>query len=201
MCIRDSLRAGIAQVMILAASIAAVTITTGIDIGWIFGQGGAATIRSWLSTTTSVGVGAGFLGMLLGLGDHTDAILTVTRAVGVLIATAFMARMLFATYRGAIHPVGGLGVSTFVLVVFFPVVQPWYILWAVLPLAAWANRRFFRLAVIIYSGVMSFIVLPRGLGLPPGTVLVIYLAAVVTFLILATAGWVALRRAGVRVLH
>ena len=199
--VRAILRAGIAQVMILAASIAAVTITTGIDIGWIFGQGGAATIRSWLSTTTSVGVGAGFLGMLLGLGDHTDAILTVTRAVGVLIATAFMARMLFATYRGAIHPVGGLGVSTFVLVVFFPVVQPWYILWAVLPLAAWANRRFFRLAVIIYSGVMSFIVLPRGLGLPPGTVLVIYLAAVVTFLILATAGWVALRRAGVRVLH
>lgn len=199
--VRAVLGAGLAQTVILAMSIAAVTILTGIDIGWIFGQGGAATIRSWLSTTTSVGVGAGFLGMLLGLGDHTEAILTVTRAVGVIIATAFMARMLFATYRGAIHPVGGLGVSTFVLVVFFPVVQPWYILWAVLPLSAWANRRFFRMAVIIYSGVMSFIVLPRGLGLPPGTVLVIYLAAAVTFLVLTAVGWVALRRSGVRVLH
>ena len=123
------------------------------------------------------------------------------RDSGVIIATAFMARMLFATYRGAIHPVGGLGVSTFVLVVFFPVVQPWYILWAVLPLSAWANRRFFRMAVIIYSGVMSFIVLPRGLGLPPGTVFVIYLAALITFLALATGGWVALRRSGIRVLH
>lgn len=199
--VRAVLGAGVTQLLVLAASIAAVTVITGIDIGWIFGQGGAATIRSWLSATTSVGVGAGFLGMLLGLGDHTEAILTVTRTVGVIIAAGFMIRMLFATYRGAIHPVGGLGVSTFVLVVFFPVVQPWYILWAVLPLAAWANRRFFRMAVIIYSGFMSFIVLPRGLGLPPGTVFVIYLAALVTFLVLAGVGWVALRRAGVRVLN
>ena len=199
--VRAVLGAGAAQLLLLATSIAAVTVLTGIDIGWVFGQGGAATIRSWLSATTSVGVGAGFLGMLLGLGDHTEAILTVTRTVGVIIAAGFMIRMLFATYRGAIHPVGGLGVSTFVLVVFFPVVQPWYILWAVLPLAAWANRRFFRMAVIIYSGFMSFIVLPRGLGLPPGTVFVIYLAALVTFLVLAGVGWVALRRACVRVLN
>ena len=70
-----------------------------------------------------------------------------------------------------------------------------------LPLAAWANRRFFRMAVMIYSGLMSFIVLPRGLGLPPGTVFVIYLAAVVTFVALIAAGWVALRRSGVRVLN
>lgn len=199
--VRAVLGAGLAQLLLLAVSVAAVTIVTGIDIGWIFGQGGAATIRSWLSATTSVGVGAGFLGMLLGLGDHTEAILSVTRTVGVIIAAGFMLRMLYATFRGAIHPVGGLGVSTFALVVFFPVVQPWYILWAVLPLAAWANRRFFRMAVMIYSGVMSFIVLPRGLGLPPGTVFVIYLAAVVTFVALIAAGWVALRRAGVRVLN
>ena len=199
--VRAVLGAGFAQLLLLAVSIAAVTIITGIDIGWIFGQGGAATIRSWLSATTSVGVGAGFLGMLLGLGDHTEAILSVTRTVGVIIAAGFMLRMLYATFRGAIHPVGGLGVSTFALVVFFPVVQPWYILWAVLPLAAWANRRFFRMAVMIYSGLMSFIVLPRGLGLPPGTVFVIYLAAVVTFVALIAAGWVALRRSGVRVLN
>ena len=67
-------------------------------------------------------------------------------------------------------------------------------------MAAWANRRFFRMAVVIYSSVMSFIVLPRGLGLPPGTVLAIYLAALGTFAVVAVAGWVALRRTGVRVL-
>ena len=139
--------------------------------------------------------------MLLGLGDHTDAILSVTRAAGVLVAAAFMIRMLFATYRGSIHPVGGLGVATLVLVVFFPVVHPWYILWAVFPLAAWANRHLFRNAVVAYSAPMSFVVLPRGLGLPPDTVAVIYVTALITFAVVGGTWWVALRRAGVRGLH
>ncbi len=130
------------------------------------------------------------------MGDHTDAILSVTRAAGVLLAGAFMIRMLWATYRGAIHPVGGLGVATAVLVALFPVVHPWYILWAVFPLAAWANRYFFRTIVVAYSVPMSFFVLPRGLGLPPGTVLVIYLAALGTFAVVAGTWALLLRRAG-----
>lgn len=185
----------------LIVTVAAVTALTGIGLGWVTGQGGAASIRSWLSVSTDVGVITGFIGMLLGLGDHTDAILSVTRAAGVLVAAAFMIRMLFATYRGSIHPVGGLGVATLVLVVFFPVVHPWYILWAVFPLAAWANRHLFRNAVVAYSAPMSFVVLPRGLGLPPDTVAVIYVTALITFAVVGGTWWVALRRSGVRGLH
>lgn len=184
------------QVVTLAASILAVSAITGIGLGWVTGQGGAATIRSWISISTDIGVITGFLGMLLGLGDHTDAILSVTRAAGVLLAGAFMLRMLWATYRGAIHPMGGLGVATAVLVALFPVVHPWYILWAVFPLAAWANRYFFRTIVVAYSVPMSFFVLPRGLGLPPGTVLVIYLAALGTFAVVVGTWALLLRRAG-----
>lgn len=189
------------QAATLLVSIALVTLVTGIDVGWIFGQGGAATVRSWLSLSTAVGVAAGILGMLLGLGDHTDAVLSVTRGVGILIAVAFMVRMLFATFRGFIHPVGGLGISMLVLVIFFPVVHPWYILWAVLPLAAWANRLIFRFTVVVYSAAMSLFVLPRGLGLPPSTVAVIYVAAAITFAVVCLAWWLALRRARVRVLN
>ncbi len=178
---------------VLLATIAAFTVLSGIGLGWITGQGGAVSIRSWLSVSTDVGVASGFMGMMLGLGDHTEAILSVTRAVGIVVAAAFMVRMLFATFRGVMHPIGGLGVSTFVLVVLFPVVHPWYILWAIFPLAAWANRLFFRYAVIIYSAIMSFVVLPRGLGLPAGTVAQIYLTAAVSMAVLVTIGWVALR--------
>lgn len=178
---------------VLLATIAAFTVLSGIGLGWITGQGGAVSIRSWLSVSTDVGVTSGFMGMMLGLGDHTEAILSVTRAVGIVVAAAFMVRMLFATFRGVMHPIGGLGVSTFVLVVLFPVVHPWYILWAIFPLAAWANRLFFRYAVIIYSAIMSFVVLPRGLGLPAGTVAQIYLTAAVSMAVLVTIGWVALR--------
>lgn len=178
---------------VLLATIAAFTALSGIGLGWITGQGGAVSIRSWLSVSTDVGVASGFMGMMLGLGDHTEAILSVTRAVGIVFAAAFMARMLFATFRGVIHPIGGLGVSTLVLVILFPVVHPWYILWAIFPLAAWANRLFFRYAVIIYSAIMSFVVLPRGLGLPAGTVAQIYLTVTVSMAVLVTIGWVALR--------
>lgn len=185
---------------VLLATIAAFTVLSGIGLGWITGQGGAVSIRSWLSVSTDVGVASGFMGMMLGLGDHTEAILSVTRAVGIVVAAAFMVRMLFATFRGVMHPIGGLGVSTLVLVVLFPVVHPWYILWAIFPLAAWANRLFFRYAVIIYSAIMSFVVLPRGLGLPAGTVAQIYLTAAVSMAVLVTIGWVALRLSRGRIL-
>ncbi|SER48456.1 polyprenol phosphomannose-dependent alpha 1,6 mannosyltransferase MptB [Corynebacterium cystitidis] len=186
------------QVCLLVGTTLLVSWVTGIGYGWITGQGGAATIRSWLSISTDVGVIFGFIGMLLGLGDHTDAMLVLTRSVGVVIAGAFMVRLLWATLRGSIHPVGGLGVSTFVLVLLFPVVHPWYMLWAIMPLAAWANRAFFRGAVVVYSVVFSFIVLPRGLSLPAGTVASIYIAALIWCLILGFLAWLWLRSRRVR---
>lgn len=165
------------------ASIAFVTLVSGISLGWVTGQGGAVSIRSWMSISTAIGVIFGWFGMLLGLGDHTEAILVVTRAAGIFVALAAMVRMLVATYVGRIAAIGGLGVSTFILVICFPVVHPWYMLWAILPLAAWANRRLFRYTVIGYSALLSFFVLPRGLSLPPVTVLSIYLGSITSFII------------------
>ncbi|AZA09225.1 polyprenol phosphomannose-dependent alpha 1,6 mannosyltransferase MptB [Corynebacterium pseudopelargi] len=173
--------AAAAYLAVLLCSIALISVITGIPLGWISGQGGAVSIRSWMSITTAIGVISGGLGMLLELGDHTEAILTVTRAAGLVVAAAFILRMLLATYRGTIAAIGGLGVATFVLVIFFPVVHPWYMLWAIIPLSAWANRVIFRWAVTAYSALVSFFVLPRGLSLPPGTVLSIYLSAAVAF--------------------
>ncbi|WP_291313804.1 polyprenol phosphomannose-dependent alpha 1,6 mannosyltransferase MptB [Corynebacterium sp. UBA2622] len=189
------------QSLLLVATVALASLLTGIGFGWVTGQGGAATIRSWLSATTDLGVAAGFAGMLLGLGDHTDAMMTFTRGTGLLVAAAFMARMLWATYRGTIHPVGGLGVATLVLVVLFPVVHPWYPLWAILPLAAWANRFAFRAAVAAYCATFSFLVLPRGLALPPGTVFTIYASTALCFAVLAALSWVWYIRRGRRSLN
>lgn len=181
------------QVLMLVSTIILISLITGIGLGWITGQGGAATIRSWMSITTDVGVVFGFISMNLGLGDHTDAMLTITRGAGVALAAAFMVRMLFATYRGHIHAVGGLGVATFVMVILFPVVHPWYMLWAIVPLASWANRLFFQLGVVAYTTAFSFFVLPRGLALPPGTIFSIYFGAALGFSVLVLVGWWRLR--------
>ncbi|WP_018295553.1 polyprenol phosphomannose-dependent alpha 1,6 mannosyltransferase MptB [Corynebacterium lubricantis] len=194
---RGLFNAIVVQVLVLVGTIGTVSWVTGIGLGWITGQGGAATIRSWLSISTDIGVVFGFIGMLLGLGDHTDAVLVFTRGICALVAAAFVVRMLWATYRGSIHPVGGLGVSMFVLVILFPVVHPWYMLWAILPLAAWANRNFFRYAVVGYSALFSFIVLPRGLSLPPDTVAAIYAAAIIGYAVLLFFAWLWLRKKSV----
>ncbi|MFP7365723.1 polyprenol phosphomannose-dependent alpha 1,6 mannosyltransferase MptB [Corynebacterium callunae] len=189
------------QVFSLVFTVAVVSAITGIGLGWVTGQGGAATIRSWMSITTNIGVVFGFLSMNLGLGDHTSAMLAVTRTAGILVAGAFMLRMLLATYRGQIHAVGGLGVATFVLVILFPVVHPWYMLWAIVPLAPWANRPLFQIGVIAYSTAFSFFVLPRGLALPPSTVFNIYFGAALGFAALLAVGWWRLKRSPTFGLH
>jgi alpha-1,6-mannosyltransferase len=40
-------------------------------------------------------------------------------------------------------------------VLLFPVVQPWYLLWAIIPLAAWATRTGFREAVIVVTLIVG----------------------------------------------
>lgn len=199
--IASLLLAVLAQTAVLVVTTALVTKVSGIGLGWVTGQGGAATIRSWMSVTTDVGIITGVIGGWLGLGDHTERILKVTRLVGLLVAGGFMLRMLLATLRGRVHPIGGLGAATFVMVVLFPVVHPWYLLWAIVPLAAWANRPLFRVLTVVYSSIMSFFVLPRGLRLPAETVVSIYVGAASLFVVLLVMLWWVLKRRGVIGLH
>lgn len=195
------LRAAAFQTVVMVGTVAAATALTGINLGWITGQGGAATIRSWLSVTTDIGVISAFIGQLLGLGDHSEATLVITRLCGLIIAVGFCVRMLWATFKGTIHPAGGLGVATLVLVLLFPVVHPWYPLWGIMPLAGWANRTFFRAGTAAYSALFSFVVLPRGLALPPGAVATIYVNALLAALSIVLLAWVWLKLRGQKVLH
>ena len=133
------------------AVMAAVGSASRLGFGWIFTLGTANVVRSWMSPPTLIALGTGQVGILLGLGDHTTAVLSLTRGIGVLIIAVLVAWLLLSVLRGRLHPVGGLGVALGVCVLLFPVVQPWYLLWAIIPLAAWATRPGFRIAVIIVT--------------------------------------------------
>jgi alpha-1,6-mannosyltransferase len=128
---------------------------SGLGFGWIFTLGTANVVRSWMSPPTLLALGTGQVGILLGLGDHTTAVLSLTRAMGVLIIMITVTWLLLAVFRGRLHPVGGLGVSLGATVLLFPVVQPWYLLWAIIPLAAWATRPGFRIATIAVTLVVG----------------------------------------------
>ncbi len=127
---------------------AAVGWASRLGFGWMYTLGTANVVRSWMSPPTLLALGTGQVGILLGLGDHTTAVLSLTRGIGVLIIAVMVGWLLLAVLRGRLHPVGGLGVALGVTVLLFPVVQPWYLLWAIIPLAAWATRPRFRVAAI-----------------------------------------------------
>jgi alpha-1,6-mannosyltransferase len=137
------------------AVMAAIGWGSGLGFGWVYTLGTANVVRSWMSPPTLLALGTGQIGILLGLGDHTTAVLSLTRAIGVLIIAVVVSWLLIAVLRGRLHPVGGLGVALGATVLLFPVVQPWYLLWAIIPLAAWATRPRFRITTIVVTLVVG----------------------------------------------
>ncbi|WAJ47282.1 polyprenol phosphomannose-dependent alpha 1,6 mannosyltransferase MptB [Mycobacterium sp. Aquia_216] len=128
---------------------------SGLGFGWMFTLGTANVVRSWMSPPTLLALATGQVGILLGLGDHTTAVLALTRFIGVLIIMVLVSWLLLAVFRGRLHPIGGLGVALGICVLLFPVVQPWYLLWAIIPLACWATRAGFRETVIVITLVVG----------------------------------------------
>lgn len=159
--------------------VAAISWGTGLGLGWTNTLGTATEVRSWMSIPTLLGLGTGLVGVLLGLGDHTTAVLSITRPIAALVAAFVTVRMLLAVLTGRLHPVGALGVSLGAIVLLFPVVHPWYLLWAVIPLAAWATRPIFRVPAIVFSTVVSVILMPNGGEVAPFIIVQAALATVV----------------------
>jgi alpha-1,6-mannosyltransferase len=148
----------IASGSLMALSLAVMAVigwASGLGFGWIYTLGTANVVRSWMSPPTLLALGTGQVGILLGLGDHTTAVLGLTRGIGVIIIAILVTWLLLAVLRGRLHPVGGLGVALGATVLLFPVVQPWYLLWAIIPLAAWATRPAFRGATIAITLVVG----------------------------------------------
>jgi alpha-1,6-mannosyltransferase len=85
------------------AVMAAVGSASRLGFGWIYTLGTANVVRSWMSPPTLIALGTGQVGILLGLGDHTTAILSLTRGIGVLIIAVMVAWLLISVLRGRLH--------------------------------------------------------------------------------------------------
>lgn len=153
--VKAFLSAGVLAVSLSLAVMAVIGLASGLGFGWLFTLGTANVVRSWMSPPTLLALATGQVGILLGLGDHTTAVLSLTRAMGVMIIAVVVSWLLLAVLRGRLHPVGGLGVALGATVLLFPVVQPWYLLWAIIPLAAWVTRPGFRIAAIVVTLIVG----------------------------------------------
>ncbi|MDH6244198.1 polyprenol phosphomannose-dependent alpha 1,6 mannosyltransferase MptB [Mycobacterium sp. OTB74] len=148
-------RASVPLGVVALAVMAIIGWASGLGFGWLFTLGTANVVRSWMSPPTLIALGTGQVGILLGLGDHTTAVLGLTRGIGVLIIAVLVTWLLLSVLRGRLHPVGGLGVAMGATVLLFPVVQPWYLLWAIIPLACWATRPSFRGTTIVVTFIVG----------------------------------------------
>jgi alpha-1,6-mannosyltransferase len=172
----------------------AICVGTGLGFGWTKTLSTGDVVRSWMSMPTFLSVTTGRIGVLFGLGDHTQAMLDVARPAAQAIAAVLVVRWLLAALAGRLHPVGALGLAMGTVVLFFPFVQPWYLLWAIIPLAAWATGRWFRIIAVSISAIISVVVLPTGAGtrgfqLAEAIVAAVLLVAVLTALFFEEMPW------------
>jgi alpha-1,6-mannosyltransferase len=158
----DVASVGAAMTAVFGAVMAAVGYGTGLGFGWVDTLDTPNLIRSWVSVSTDVGVIGGQLGVLVGLGDHTTEVVTLSRALGGVIAAVICLWLLFGTLRGRIDPVTGLGCGLGAVVLLNPTVHPWYLLWAAIPLAATTARIRFRRLAVAGSAIVALLVPPTG---------------------------------------
>jgi alpha-1,6-mannosyltransferase len=160
--VRDVAVVGAVLAAVAVAVFVALGVGSGLGFGWMRTQSTANVIRSWMSLSTDLGQLSGQVGVLVGLGDHTDTVLTVTRVLGGVAAAAVCVRLLLAVLRGRIDPVTGLGVGLGAVVLLGPVVHPWYLLWAAIPLAATRGLPRHRRAVLAASALLAVMLPPTG---------------------------------------
>ncbi|MTD13768.1 hypothetical protein GIS00_07400 [Nakamurella sp. YIM 132087] len=157
------------------AVFAVLTLWAGVGLGWISALNTPGSVRSFLSVSTTLGAGAGQIGLLLGLGDHSSAAIDVMQPVGTALGALLALVVLWRCWRPGrsgriLEPIQGLGLALGAFVLLGPVIQPWYLLWAALPLAASTGLSGYRRATIWLTTVFAVIIMPNGATIPVFTI-------------------------------
>jgi hypothetical protein len=161
--IRDRFRPiGIAGI-VAAATLGVWTWLAGFGFGWVQNLLSNGTVRSWAAPATALGLA--LTNTLHAVGFHgveVGSVISVTRLFGLLAAAGFTIWLLFhAEERGWVR---SLALSLILFVELGPVVQPWYLAWGLVLLAAsYKGREHFWLLALSITG--PFIGLPGGRAL------------------------------------
>lgn len=107
---------------------AGITMLTGLGVGWIHQLGLNGDVKNWLSIPTGLGFLVIGAGDLVGIEGHNDTIIDTFRLVGQAVTAVVLVLLWARSFAG--RPIRALAVALTVVVVLGPVVQPWYLLWA-----------------------------------------------------------------------
>jgi len=182
---------GVIMVVIMGITVVLATVLSGTTLTWISSTGAAAQYPTVLTLTNDIAKAAAACGKLLGLGNHYVAIHSFFIAAGLLVSMVFLLWALWKVYRGELHPVGGFGMSMLVMVLCFPVMHPWYLLWGIIALSAWINDRRYRVPVVVISAIVSIWIMPQG-GTMPFSLNVVIIIETIVLVVAGIFTWRAL---------
>jgi alpha-1,6-mannosyltransferase len=118
----------------------------GTSLGWIRALTTPGEVKTWLSPSTALGMASGNLLSWIGLGDHLDTTVGMFRIAGEIAAVVIVGYLCLKPQgRTAVR---SLALAFVAVVALGPVVQPWYLLWA-LPLAAASGLSARELRVVV----------------------------------------------------
>ncbi|GII25400.1 polyprenol phosphomannose-dependent alpha 1,6 mannosyltransferase MptB [Planosporangium mesophilum] len=180
-------RAGLGAVSVAGATVVAATALADTGYGWVHALNTPTRAHTWLSITTDLGSLTGYVGEWLGL-TTVDAAMHAWWTVGLGAAACVFVELWRRSPQ--IGPVAALGLSLGALVMLGPVVHPWYLLWAIVPLAMSGSATVRRWVAVLSVALVVF-VLPGGVqpGIPALTGAVMGTGAVlVGFVVLTGLG-------------
>jgi len=155
-------------VVVASATLGVWTWLAGFGFGWVNNLLTNGTVRSWAAPATGVGMALTNIAHAVGLHSlGLASVLSVTRFLGLMLAAILGLWLLFnAERRGWVR---SLAVALLLFVELGPVVQPWYLAWGLVLLAAsYQGREHFWLLFLSITG--PFIGLPGGRQLLAGLV-------------------------------
>jgi hypothetical protein len=155
-------RAAVGVGAVSAAVVALLSWATGLGYGWISALNTPGTVRNWLSGTTLLGEAVGALARVFGAGDAktTDTAIAVFRGAGGLAALVVVLLLVAHLERRGF--VASLGLGFVAVVALSPVVQPWYLLWGFILIAAGTSNLRTRTIVTTASAALAVVVMPKG---------------------------------------
>ncbi|WP_199433114.1 polyprenol phosphomannose-dependent alpha 1,6 mannosyltransferase MptB [Qaidamihabitans albus] len=192
--VADLLWAAALMAVIGAAVAVAVGFGTGLGFGWVGALGTPGLVWSLLSPVAELGQLGGVLGIALGLGNHTASVIAILSILGYAVAAGITVKFLWDSFRWRYRPMIGLGVSLGAFMMLHVAMQPWWLLWAVIPLAAAAGTSRFRVAATVVSAALAMLVPPTGSPFD-GRAYIQHQAYLAGAIVLAVALVVAWRRA------
>ncbi|WP_326699223.1 polyprenol phosphomannose-dependent alpha 1,6 mannosyltransferase MptB [Streptomyces sp. NBC_01754] len=146
---------------VAGAVVVLVTLLGGTGFGWLGTQGVAGRIHTALSATSDLGLGLGHLGRLL-FGTDPEPVRSAVQNLGLAAALVLIALLGWRSAVGRTRPVHALGLALLALVALSPMVQPWYLLWGTVVLAATAGGGRVRDTVVVLSAALVYETQPSG---------------------------------------